>query len=228
MARFMIGTGEFAYAYIVGSKAIDLSLMAKSSSVGTLIFALEYLITFKDRAPEALPWDELAARAELSSAGGGGRYEAPEGEDPQSAFDGACLAEQARVPAILSLFERAAPTHIELRGRAQFRLVASDWGRMLEWLNSSLPIDLQLTLDLIRSFDIRTLEGFNPDEDGDGDKATGTRHAAFLYAANADRYLPYLALRILTHAVQRDLASMTVEETDRLWRGTVWEMPQPE
>lgn len=223
MARFMIGTGEFAYAYIVGSKAIDLSLMAKSSGVGTLIFALEYLITFKERPAETLPWEALAARAELSAPGSGGRYEGPEGEDPQSAFDGACLAEQARVPVILSLFEGATPTHIELRGRAQFRLAAAEWGRMLEWLNSSLPVDLQLTLDIIRSFDIRTLERFNPDEDGDGDKTTGTRHAAFLYAANADRYLPYLALRILTHAVQRNLASMTVEETDRLWRGIVWD-----
>jgi hypothetical protein len=224
MARFMVGTGGFTYEYIVGSKAIDLSLLAKSSGAGLLIFALEYLITFKDGAQQELSWAELADRAGLAVAEGG-HHEATEAEDPQPAFDGACATEQARVPALLSLFAGAAPARIELRGRAQFRITKPEWSRMLEWLNSSLPVDLQLTLDVIRSFDIAALEHFNPDEHGDGDQATGTRYAAFLYAANADRYLPYLALRILTHAVQRDLASMTVEETDRLWRGTVWEAP---
>jgi hypothetical protein len=229
MARFMIGTEGFGYEYIIGSKAIDLSLIARASGVGTLLFSLEYLVTFKDKdkALKALPWDEVAGRAGFAGAPGGGRYEAPEGEDPQSAFDNACAAELARVPAILSLFEDGALSRIELRGRAQFRLSASEWERMVEWLNSSLPAPLKLTVAIVRAFNRGTLERFNPDEDGDGDEAAGTRHAAFLYATNADRYLPYLGLRILTHAVQHNLASMTVEETDRLWRGSVWEAPLP-
>jgi hypothetical protein len=226
MARFITGTGGFEYAYIVGSKAVDVSLMAKASGVGTLSFALDYLITFKEAPARELSWNDLAPEAAAAAAQDGGRYEAPSGEDPWSAFDGACLAEQARVPAILSLLS-AAPARIELRGRAQFRLDAHEWGRMVDWLNTFLPAELKLTLDALRSFDLAALERFNPDEGSDDDKSGGTRCAAFLCAANADRYLPYLGLRILTHAVQRDLASMTVEETDRLWRGTVWEAPLP-
>ena len=94
---------------------------------------------------------------------------------------------------------------------------------MLEWLNGYLPANLRVTIDGLRAFDIAALERYNPDEDAVGDVASGTGRAAFLYAANADRYLPYLALRILTHAVQHNLEEMTVEETDRLWRGMVWE-----
>lgn len=94
MARFMVGTGGFEYQYIVGSKSIDLSLLAKASGVGLLIFGVEYLVTFEDGTHVALAWDELAQEARLPSAAGGS-YEVTEGEDPQLAFDGVCLAEQA-------------------------------------------------------------------------------------------------------------------------------------
>jgi hypothetical protein len=226
MARFMIGTGGFEYHYTVGSKSIDLALLAKASGVGLLIFAVEHLITFADGTHQELPSDALAPQAGL--AGAGGIYEVPEGEEPQPAFDSVCLAEQARVPALLAALsgrEGPLPARIELRGKARFRLAAADWERMIEWLNSYLTVDLQLTGDTLRLFDRKALERFNPDEHGEGDKDTGTRYASFLYAANADRYLPYLALRILTHAVQKNLESITVEETDRLWRGTLWEAP---
>jgi hypothetical protein len=228
MARFMTGTGSFEYHYITGSRSIDLSLLAKASGVGLLVFAVEYLVTFPEGAPQAFPWGEAVAQAGLPAVPDGGFYEVPAGEEPQPSFDLVCLTEQARVPALrvaLRSAEGAAPTRIDLRGKAQFRLTAADWDGMLEWLNSFLTAELKITRDTLRAFDRGALERFNPDEDGEGDKATGTRYARFLYAANADRYLPYLALRIITHAVQQDLGAMTVEETDRLWRGTLWAAP---
>lgn len=223
MARFMIGTDGFEYQYIVSRKSVDLSLLARASGTGSLIFAVEYLVTFQDGKNEAIPWAELKRRASLGDGAGPGLYESGPSEEPQNAFEAACVAEQAHVPALLGLFADRKPARIELRARAQYRIVRADWGRMLEWLNTYLPAALQVTEQSLKSFDLKALELFNPDEDGEGDLGTGTRAAAFLYAANAERYLPYLTLRILTHAVQHDLAAMTVEETDRLWRGLVWE-----
>lgn len=224
MARFMIGTDGFEYQYIVSRKSVDLSLLARASGVGSLIFAVEYLVSFKEGPQEAIAWAELKKRAPEGTDVGPGHYESTASEEPQNAFEAACVAEQARVPVILDLFkgEPRKATRIELRARAQYRIAEPDWPKMVEWLNAYLPAALRVTLDSLRSFDLKALELFNPDEDGEGDLATGTRAAAFLYAANAERYLPYLTLRILTHAVHHKIAAMTVEETDRLWRGMVW------
>jgi hypothetical protein len=223
MARFMIGTDGFEYQYIVSRKSVDLSLLARASGIGELMFAVEYLVTFQDGQKEAVPWAELKRQTALGDAGPG-VYEAPPSEEPQNAFEVACVAEQARVPALLALFPGLRAVRVELRARALYRIARSDWGRMVEWLNAYLPGPLRITEDSLKSFDLKALELFNPDEDGEGDLGTGTRAAAFLYAANAERYyLPYLTPRILTHAVQHDLVAMTVEETDRLWRGMVWE-----
>jgi hypothetical protein len=222
MARFMVGTGGFEYKYDIGGRSIDLSLLAAGSGVGTLMFALEYLVTFETGASEELSFRELAERRGLERSSESEPYEGPQGEDPQTSFERACAAEQASVPALLSLFGDRVPVRIELRARAQFRFFSTEWDRMIEWLNGFLPSTLKLTLERLQAFDLVALKKFDPNEDSPGDVAAGTQHAAFLYAANADRYLPYLGLRIVTHAVQHKIETMSVEETDRLWRGTLW------
>ncbi len=227
MARFMVGTGGFEYTYDVGRKSIDLSHLAAAAGVGTPLFAVEYLVSFAAGAPEVISFREMGERTGLEAEGPSSLYEGRPGQDPQAAFELACTVAAAGVPALLGLYNGGGktPSRVELRGRAQFRLTAAEWSRMLEWLNSYLPAALKLTLDKLKGFDLGAIAAFDPEEDGQGDLVTGTQQASFLYAANADRYLPYLGLRILAHAVKHALDPLIVEETDQLWRGTLWKAP---
>lgn len=225
MSRFMIGSGGFEYKYDIGKKSIDLSLLSAVSGVGVPLFALEYLVSFQNGAPEAVSFDDLSPRASLDEGAPPTLYEGRPGQDPQLTFEQACGQALARVDEILARYAGRDPTRIELRAQARFRLAAGEWGKLLEWLNAYLPAALKLTHEKIEALDLKAVERFDPDEDGEGDEVAGTRQAAFLCAASSERYLPYLGLRILAHAIQHKLDPLLVEETDRLWRGTLWKRP---
>jgi hypothetical protein len=222
MSRFMIGSGGFEYKYDIGKKSIDLSLLSAVSGVGVPLFALEYLVSFESGAPEAVAFDDLEPSAGIDGGAPPILYEGSPGQDPQRTFEQACGQALARVDELLARYAGRDPTRVELRAQARFRLAAAEWSKLLEWLNAYLPAALKLTSERLEALDLKAIERFDPDEDGEGDEGAGTRQAAFLCAASSERYLPYLGLRILSHAVQHKLDPMLVEETDRLWRGTLW------
>lgn len=225
MSRLLQGDHGFKYAYSTVRRDLPIQDLARVARCGTLRLVVDhYDIGQKDSDSELLFLEQLEGRAHLQHDDDRGFYFDDGDHDvtAEQLFQRLVEREQkVTVPALLRSFESPGVTRIDVHANVQYQFFPdSDMDPMMAYLNSRLPEGATLSLEEIRAFSSDLLSQFDP-EQHEPNREDGTGFLMYFLETGEDDCLPYLAFRIVVHAVEHELEVLDIDDEVR-WQRRLW------
>jgi hypothetical protein len=199
---------------------LPLEDLARVARAGELRFVVDhYSVHFEDGEQSLVFLEDLGGELGLPPDEDRGFYEAGDHDVTAEGLFEELVAQERKVtvPKWQEQYPDPEVTQLDVFANVQYRLYRdTDWAPMLAYLNSQLPEGADLGLEELKAFSSELLAEFDPDLH-EPNREDGTGFLMWFLEQEQDRCLPYLAFRILVHAVTHDLEMLDIDD-EPSWR----------
>lgn len=220
MGRLLTGDEGFKYTYRSVRRDLPLEDLARVARAGDLRFVVDhYSVHFEGGKQSLVFLEKLGRVLGLPPDDDRGFYEAEDHDVTAEALFGELVLREREVtvPRWQERYPGREVTQLDVFAHVQYRVYRdTDWAPLLAYVNGKLPEGAELRIEEIKGLSSELLAEFDP-ELHEPNREDGTGFLMWFLEEEEDRCLPYLAFRILVHAVTHDLEMLDIDG-EPTWR----------